>query len=59
MRTVEMCNQGAVKGILQLPTCKNNIILDYYGVWRTYTVSFTHGYVRWIVICKWSRDTRV
>ena len=26
-------------------TCKNNVILEYYGVWRTYTVSFTHGYV--------------
>ena len=49
-------NQGAVKGILRLPDgnrpedlslfqsliCKNNVILDYYGVWQTCTVSFTH-----------------
>ena len=47
------------KGILLLPdgnkpedlslfrslTCKTNVILEYYGVWRTYTVRFTHGYV--------------
>ena len=54
-------NEGAVKGysFLQLPdgyrpkdlslfhslTGKNNVILDYYGVWRTHTVSFTHGLV--------------
>ena len=45
------------KGILRLPDgnrpenlslfhssmCKNNVILDYYGVWRAYTVSFIHG----------------
>ena len=24
-------------------TCKNNVILDYYVIWRTYTVSVTHG----------------
>ena len=52
-------NQGAVnlKGIFRLPdgnrpkdlslfhslTCKNNVILEYHGVWRTYTVSITHG----------------
>ena len=52
-------NQVAINGILRLPggnrpedsslfhslTCKNNVILDYYGVSRTYTVSFTHGQV--------------
>ena len=26
-------------------TCKNNVILEYYGVCRTFTVSFTYGYV--------------
>ena len=50
-------NQGAIKIILRLPdgnrpedssvfhypTCNDNVILDYLGVWRTYTVSFTHG----------------
>ena len=52
-------NEGAVESILWLSdgnrpedsssyhtlTCKNNVILECYGVWWTYTVSFTHGYV--------------
>ena len=52
-------NQGAIKSILHLRdgnrpedlsifnslTCKNNVTIDYYGVWRTETVCFTHGYV--------------
>ena len=24
-------------------TYKNNVVLEHYGVWRTYTVRFTHG----------------
>ena len=49
--------KGHFTGILRLPagdspedlslfsslTCKNNVILDYYGGWRTCPVSFTHG----------------
>ena len=29
-------------------TCRNNIILDYHGVWWTDAVSFTHG-----LVCRW------
>ena len=52
-----MATREPQKGILRFPggnrpedlslfhslTCKNNVILDYYGVWRTYTIRFTHG----------------
>ena len=43
--------QGAVKGVnrpedlslFHSLMCKNDVILECCGVWRTYTVSFTHG----------------
>ena len=50
-------DQGAIKGIVRLPdgtrpedlslfhspTCKNNVVRNYYRIWRTYTFSFSHG----------------
>ena len=55
--SILMVTREPYKGILRLPdgnrpenlslfhslTCKNNVLLDYYGVWRTYTVSFAHS----------------
>ena len=38
-------NRSEDLSVFHFPTCKNNVIFDYFGVWRTYTVSFTHGCV--------------
>ena len=63
MASTLMVTRELFMGILRLPdgnrpedlslfhslTCKNNVLFEYHGVWRTCTVSFT----QWLLVGTW------